>query len=92
MNDIAIHHDRVRHLFETEVDGRVGYLEYALEGGTMAIVHTIVPDAIGGRGIAGRLVQAAVDHAQAEGLKIDPRCAYADAWMRRHPQYAGLSA
>jgi predicted GNAT family acetyltransferase len=90
MNDIAIRHSRVRNRFETEVEGHAAYLEYSLEGGTMAILHTIVPDEIGGRGIAGRLMQAAIDHARTEGLEIDPQCAYAEAWMRRHPEYSGL--
>ena len=92
MNGTAIHHDVERHRFETEVDGHVGYVEYALGGGVMSINHTIVPGAIGGRGIAAKLVQAAVDFAQAEGLKIDPQCSYAEAWMRRHPQYDDLRA
>jgi predicted GNAT family acetyltransferase len=90
MNDIAIRHSRMRNRFETEVDGHAGYVEYALEGGTMAIVHAIVPEAIGGRGIAGQLVRAAVEHAQAEGLKVAPRCSYAATWMDRHPEFAGL--
>lgn len=92
MNDTAIRHSRMRNRFETEVDGQSAYVEYALEGGTMAIVHTIVPEAIGGRGIAGKLVQAAVEHAQAEGLKVAPRCSYAAAWMDRHPEFADLRA
>ena len=90
MNDSAIHHDIERHRFETEVDGHAGYVEYALDDGVLSINHTIVPKAIGGRGIAARLVQAVVDFAQARGLKIDPRCAYAEAWMRRHHGYGEL--
>jgi predicted GNAT family acetyltransferase len=58
----------------------------------MAITHTIVPPEIGGRGIAGALVQAAVEHARAQGLKVAPHCSYADAWMRKHPQYGDLRA
>ena len=90
MNGSPIRHAVERHRFETEVDGHVGYVEYALAGGVMSINHTIVPDAIGGRGIAGKLVQASVDFARDQGLKIAPRCSYAAAWMDRHPEYAGL--
>ena len=78
--------------FLTEVDGHVGYVEYERFGDVMTITHTIVPPAIGGRGIAAALVQAAVEFARAEGLKVDPRCSYAEAWMRRHPEYADLRA
>ena len=89
---ISIQRDAQAHRFNAEVDGHVGYVEYELDGDTMAITHTIVPPAIGGRGIAGQLVQAAMDHARATGLKVDPRCSYADAWLGRHPDYAGLRA
>ena len=90
MNDAAIHHDVERHRFETEVDGHAARLEYRLKGDVLVITHTEVPKAIGGRGIAARLVQATVDFAQARGLKIDPQCTYAEAWMRRHPKYGEL--
>ena len=87
---VEVSHDPARKRFSTTVGGHLGYVDYALDGGTMEILHTIVPDAIGGRGIAGQLVRAALDHARAEGLRVRPTCPYADAWMRRHPDYEGL--
>ena len=90
MTDIA--HDPSSHRFTTDVDGETGYLEYERAGEAMVITHTIVPPAIGGRGIAGDLVQAALTHAREASLKVDPRCSYADAWMRRHPEFDGLRA
>ena len=90
MTEIA--HDQASHRFSTEVDGQTGYIEYERAGQVMILAHTIVPPAIGGRGIAGRLVQAAVEHARGEGMKVDPRCSYADAWMRKHPEFEALRA
>jgi uncharacterized protein len=87
-----IRHDQSSRRFIVDVDGHSGYLEYEAGSGTMTITHTIVPPAIGGRGIAGRLVQAALAYAREAGLKVDPRCSYADAWMRRHPEFYGLRA
>ncbi len=88
--DLEIRHDPAAHRFLAEVDGHVGYVEYALRDGVMVIAHTIVPPAIGGRGIAAALVKAAVEYARGEGLTVDPRCSYAEAWMRRHPAYGDL--
>ena len=65
-------------------------LDYEVFDGGIAITHTIVPQEIGGRGIAAALVKAALDHARAQGLKVDPQCSYADVWMRRHPEYEPL--
>ena len=41
---------------------------------------------------AGDLVRAAMLHARNEGLRVDPQCSYADAWMRRHPEFDALRA
>ena len=90
MTDIA--HDPASQRVTTEVDGQTGYLEYERASDAMAITHTVVPPAIGGRGIAGALVRTAVEYAKAEGLKVDPRCSYADAWLRKHPEYEALRA
>jgi len=85
-----VQHDAAASRFTVDVDGQQGYVEYELEDGVMLITHTIVPAAIGGRGTAGQLVQAALDHARASGLKVAPQCSYADAWIRKHPQYDDL--
>jgi hypothetical protein len=37
-------------------------------------------------------VRAALAFARAQGLRVRPACAYADAWMRRHPDYDDLRA
>jgi uncharacterized protein len=87
-----IEHDRHAHRFETTVEGSHCELDYILAGKTMTITHTGVPDAVGGRGIAAALVQAALDTARSEGWKVVPACSYAVAWMRRHPEYDDLRA
>ena len=78
--------------FSVEVDGVEAELGYRLEGDTMTILHTGVPAAIGGRGIAGALVRAALDHARGAGWKVRAQCSYADAWIGRHPEYGTLRA
>lgn len=87
-----IRHDVPGGRFVTTVDGHAGYVEYERTGKVMTITHTVVPSEIGGRGIAGRLVAAALDHARGEGLKVVPRCSYAASWIDRHPQYGDLLA
>lgn len=88
----AITHDGQGHRFVTSANGHEASVEYELGDGVMTITHTLVPKEIGGRGIAGHLVRAAMDHARAAGLKVVPQCSYADSWLQRHPDYAGLRA
>lgn len=90
--DNPIQHDAKAQRFNAVVDDVTGHVEYELAGDVMTVTHTIVPSAIGGRGIAGALVKAALDHARSEGWKVVPQCSYAETWMQKHPDYADLRA
>jgi predicted GNAT family acetyltransferase len=89
---IEVRHQPEASRFATVVDGHEGFVEYGEGEGTLTITHTVVPAAIGGRGIAGRLVRAALEHARAAGLKVVPRCSYAADYLDKHPEYADLRA
>jgi predicted GNAT family acetyltransferase len=97
MNDPAtgpflIDHNVEAARFEARVDGWLCRCDYRLIDGVMHLVHTEVAPALEGRGIAARLVQAALDHARLQGLKVLPRCSYVRVYMRRHPETQSLMA
>ena len=91
-DDSAIEHLPERGRFQTRIDGRLCWADYRLDGGRMQMIDTQVHPALQGRGVAGRLVQAALDHARASGLKVVPLCSYVRVYMRRHPQTQDLLA
>jgi uncharacterized protein len=74
--------------FELTVDGQLAQLVYRLRAGRLVLVHTEVPDALGGHGYGGQLIRAAVERAAAEGLTVVPLCSFARAWLERHPAAA----
>ncbi|HVG24614.1 MAG TPA: GNAT family N-acetyltransferase [Thermoanaerobaculia bacterium] len=79
--------------FETTVDGQVAYAAYDLEGeDTIVFTHTIVPDALSGRGIASDLVKHALQHAREKKLKVVPQCSYVATYIQRHSEYQDLLA
>jgi uncharacterized protein len=73
---------------EIHADGEVAELVYRLRAGRLVIIHTGVPDALGGRGLGSELVQAALAKAAADGLTVVPLCPYARGWLERHPDQA----
>jgi uncharacterized protein len=81
-----IEHDRGAHRFTTEVDGNRAQLDYTLADGVMTITHAGVPPAIGGRGIAAELMEAALSAARESGWSVNPACSYAKTYLERHPQ------
>ncbi|MBO5182373.1 MAG: N-acetyltransferase [Paraprevotella sp.] len=87
---MEIIHDEAGKQFKVEVDGHTAYVAYRLTADNgLDIRHTIVPDEIGGRGIASALVKAAYDYARGNGLKPIATCSYAAVWLQRHPEYQG---
>jgi predicted GNAT family acetyltransferase len=74
--------------FELEVDGHLAQLVYRRRADRLILVHTEVPDELGGRGLGGVLVRAAVARAAAEELTVVPWCPFARAWLEKHPDEA----
>lgn len=87
---VNVQHNADQRRFEATVEGRLCVADYQLVGGVMVMTHTYVPPQLEGRGIAARLVGTALDHARGNGLKVDPRCSYVSAYMRRHPETQSL--
>jgi uncharacterized protein len=89
MNDTPqVIDDPVGSRFTIEADGQVAELVYERSGDRMVLLHTGVPAALGGHGIGGRLVAAAIDEAKQRGLTVVPMCPFARDWLLRHPDVA----
>lgn len=74
-----------------------GYLEWepgaARDGKEVRIAaHTIVPRAIGGRGVAGALVERLVEDAQRQDFLIRPDCSYVAKKFAENPGWSSLKA
>jgi uncharacterized protein len=67
----------------------VAELQYELDGDRFYLIHTEVPDALGGRGLGGQLVRAALARARRDHLTIVPWCPFARRWLKEHPDEAG---
>jgi predicted GNAT family acetyltransferase len=91
MNEpLQIEHHAAASRFEARVDGQLSVCVYRKVGQTLHLTHTEVPPALQGSGIAAALVQAALDWARAQGLRVRPMCSYVALYMRRHPQTRDL--
>lgn len=89
-SDAAVVHNAQAGRFEIRSAGQTAFSKYLLAADKMIIEHTEVPAALQGKGLAGKIVSAALDHARAQHLKVMPLCPYAAAFIRRHAQYQDL--
>lgn len=80
--------DAANHRFHFTEGGVDAELVYQLEGDRLIVLHTQVPEAFRGRGIADRLVQAVADRAKSSGETVVPWCPYAGKWLKDQPDVA----
>ncbi|HEX7830272.1 MAG TPA: GNAT family N-acetyltransferase [Thermoanaerobaculia bacterium] len=78
--------------YETTIDGSTAYVAYDREGDDRIVfTHTVVPDALAGKGLASKLVTHALDDARSQNLKVVPQCSYVASFIQKHPEYQDLT-
>ncbi|MCB2064559.1 MAG: N-acetyltransferase [Novosphingobium sp.] len=96
MSEVAItrHENGKSGEYHAHVEGsdHIGRLTWVERGGARVAEHTLVPPAIGGRGIAARLVEALVADAREQNFKVKPVCSYVVAKFDEHPDWADVRA
>ena len=91
-SSIPVRDNPLKHRFEAESQGEMAVAIYASTGEVITFLHTIVPDALRGRGIATQLVLAGLASARERGLRVIPQCPVFAAYMRAHPETHDLLA
>lgn len=76
--------------FELEHNGQVAYLEYSLAGDVLQLIHTEVPEALRGHGLAATLAQSAFEWAREHGAKVDVVCPSVAGYVKKHPEHSDL--
>ena len=90
--DIIVRHNAAENRFEALVDGQLSVADYERQGSEIIFTHTFTPPALRGRGIAERLVRAALEYARTEKLRVVPACSYVAVFIERHAEFKPLLA
>lgn len=86
--DIVNNQDKKR--FEVQLGDKMAFIDYILEKGRLVLLHTEVPPAFEGKGIAGKMARAALEFARNNNLQVISLCSYVSVYLQRHPEYHDL--
>ena len=89
-NKVTITHNEQAQRFETTIDGHIGYISYQEHADALVYDHTIVPPALGGKGVGSALVKHALNYARDHGKKVVPQCSFVASYIDTHPDYQDL--
>jgi predicted GNAT family acetyltransferase len=67
-------------------DGQLAKLEYKIKNGFLYLIHTEVPKALGGQGIASKLALAGLEYGRTENMPIKVYCPYIARYLQKHPE------
>ncbi|MDR3461640.1 MAG: GNAT family N-acetyltransferase [Beijerinckiaceae bacterium] len=78
--------------YELEVEGSTAYITYEQKDSRRLLIHTVVPDALAGKGVASALARSVLEDARRIGLKVVPECEFIAAFIKRHSEFQDLVA
>ena len=76
--------------FELIENGLTVFADYRQHDSRYILTHVEADPALRGTGAAGRLMQQIIALAREKNLQLVPRCGYAVAWFKRHPDDADV--
>ena len=87
---VTVVNNEAERRFEVRLGDEVAFTEYRVRDGVMHLPHTVVPQAFGGHGVGGRLAEAVLSYARAQGLQAAPTCSFLSAYITKHPEWHDL--
>ena len=88
--EFKVIHNEEENRFEVNLNGDVALIEYLWLGDHITFVHTEVPKAFSGKGIAGQMAKTALEFAREKHLRVSSICTFMDVYLKRHPEYNDL--
>ena len=87
MDTFQVIHNPSHNRFEVDLGKEKAVLIYSIKAGLFLLLHTEVPEAFEGRGIAAGMTKTALEFANKSSLKVRSYCSYATRYLERHPEY-----
>ena len=85
-------HDKDKSQFIITIDNKEAYVDYNIEQNKMNLFHTYTDPELRGKGLAAKVVKAALEYAKQSNLKVEPGCTYVQSFISRHKEYEELVA
>ena len=92
LETIQLTDNKAIHNFELLINGQRAFIDYKTKDNKIYLIHTEVPPALQGMGVAEALVEKAFYYIEQQGQKIVPLCTYVKLFLKRHPHWQKLLA
>lgn len=80
-------HEKERIYINDKSGKLIAEITFPTKDGVSTIDHTFVDESLRGQGVAGKLMEEAINHILNNNNKISATCSYAVKWLEKHPAY-----
>ena len=88
--NIALHVNEAEHRFEIRVENNIAFIDYKKSGRKVYLIHTGVPSAIEGKGVASALVEKTLQYIDEHEEELVPLCSFVQSYLEKHPEWNRL--
>lgn len=78
-------HNEQESKYEYHIDGFIAYINYHEQNGNIHLTHTIVPEALAGKGLAKILLEDVLEQLKKDNKKAVAQCSYIIKYLEKHP-------
>ncbi|MBA6415521.1 N-acetyltransferase [Colwellia sp. 6M3] len=86
----TLEHNVEESKYEFHIGEHIAYITYDDQNGDMHLTHTIVPDALAGKGLAKTLLEAVLQQIKKDNKKAVAKCSYIVNYQQKHPEASSL--
>lgn len=83
-------HDKAKSQFIIVIDGKESLVDYSIEKNRIILYHTYTHPDLRGKGLAAKVVIAALEYAKENNLKVIPGCSYVQDFIAKNKKYKEL--
>ena len=87
---IRVKHNKQNQQFEVLKDDYLAVLVYRIHENQLVLMHTKVPEALGGQGIGKKLALVALQFGQQQGLEFKIYCPFVQHFVEKNPDWMGM--
>ncbi|ARD43176.1 GNAT family N-acetyltransferase [Colwellia sp. PAMC 21821] len=79
-------HNEAASKYEYHIERHIAYITYDDQNGHMHLTHTIVPEALAGKGLAKTLLEAVLQQIKKDNKQAVAKCSYIVKYLEKYPE------
>ncbi len=88
--DFEIEDNKENRRYEAKIKDVTAFVEYEKEDGITSLLHTEVPETLGGQGVGSKMIEQVFLKIKAENRKAKIQCPFIQKYVDKYPEWQAI--